>query len=386
MPKTIAITPSWYWPAGISRVVGVPPYPIYQLVLVRHERERGDATALVDSQGELSFRQLREEVDRRSQPLALAAGESRLAVLPGDLSRENVLQLLAGLAAGVRMRIAHAGTDARALAAQIGAQVVAGDQPAGDGGAPVYAEMLDPTLPAVTIDGAVAPVSHSNRSLLAMAISMATFVDADRGGPWMSTLPLSRWEGLMGALIPLYLGKPLVIPKPGSDPDTLLALISQHQLGYVVSDLPSFSHACREAKRAAKDARRVLTAALLAVDGPFDPDQRRRVSKALECPALTFWGMPETGPVFAAHQSWYLDESVGLPMTNAHVVPSDPRTGQPIQALWELVELAEVTVFAPSLMTGYEGHEAPERFAGNRFRTGMLASSDANGMIYLLGS
>ncbi|MBE0610144.1 MAG: hypothetical protein IH609_12235 [Dehalococcoidia bacterium] len=72
-------------------------------------------------------------------------------------------------------------------------------------------------------------------------------------------------------------------------------------------------------------------------------------------------------------------------MTNAHVVPSDPRTGQPIQALWELVELAEVTVFAPSLMTGYDGHEAPERFAGNRFRTGMLASSDANGMIYLLG-
>ena len=47
----------------------------------------------------------------------------------------------------------------------------------------------------------------------------------------------------------------------------------------------------------------VLAAALLSVDGPFDPDQRRRVGKALECPALTFWGMPETGPVFAAHRS-----------------------------------------------------------------------------------
>jgi len=165
MPKTIAITPSWYWPTGISRVVGVPPYPVYQLVLLRNEREHGDDPALVDSQGELTFRQLREEVDRRSQPLALAAGESRLAVLPGDLSRENLLQLLAGLAAGVRMRIAPAGTDAHALAAQIGAPVVAGEQTTGDGGAPVYAEMLDPTLPAVTIAGAVAPVSHSNRSL-----------------------------------------------------------------------------------------------------------------------------------------------------------------------------------------------------------------------------
>lgn len=386
MPKTIAITPSWYWPAGIARVVGVPPYPIYQLCLLRNERDRPDEAALIDGEGQLTFRQLREEVDRRSKPLALAAGESRLAVLPGDLSRENVLQLLAGLAAGVRLRVAAPGTEPRSLASQVGAPVVAGDQAAGDVEPLAYAEMLDPTLPAITIDGPIAPVSHSNRSLLAMAISMATFVDAERGGPWMSTLPLSQWEGLMGALIPMFLGKPLVLPRPNADPDALLGLISQHQLSYVVSDLPSFAHACREAKRAAKDARRVLTAALLAVDGPFDPDQRRRVSKALESAALTFWGMPETGPVFAAHPSWYLDESVGLPMTNAHVVPSDPRTGQPIAALWELVEMAEVTVFAPSLMTGYDGPEASPRFAGNRFRTGMLASSDANGMIYLLGS
>lgn len=386
MPKTIAITPSWYWPTGIARVVGVPPYPVYELCLVRNERDHADEPALIDSQGQLSFRQLREEVNRRAHPLALAAGESRLAVLAGELTRENVLQLLAGLAAGVRLRIAPPGTDPRALASQVGAPAIAGEQPPGDGTAPPYAGMLDPTLPAVTIDGQVAPVCHSNRSLLAMAISMATFVDAERQGPWMSTLPLSRWEGLMAALIPLYLGKPLVLPKPGADPDTLLGNITQYRLSYVVSDLASFSHACREAKRAAKDARRVLNAALVAVDGPFDPDQRRRVSKALECPALTFWGMPETGPVFAAHQSWYLDESVGLPMTNAHVVPSDPRTGQPIAALWELVEMAEVTVFSPSLMTGYDGREATDRYAGNRFRTGMMASSDANGMIYLLGS
>jgi non-ribosomal peptide synthetase component E (peptide arylation enzyme) len=385
MPKTIAITPSWYWPTGIARVVGVPPYPIYQLCLLRNERYHGDEPAIIDSQGQVTFRQLREEVDRRAQPLALAAGESRLAVLPGELSRENVFQLLAGLAAGVRLRIAPPGTDASSLAAQIGAPVVAGQQASGAAEAPHYAEMLDPTLPAVTIEGGTAPVSHSNRTLLAMAISMATFVDAERGGPWLSNLPLSAWEGLMAALIPLYLGKPLIIPRPGADPDGLLGLISQHRVSYAVSGLSEFAHACREAKKSAKDARRQLSAALLAVGNSFDPDQRRRVSKALECPALTFWGLPETGPVFAAHQSWYLDESVGLPMTNAHVVPSDPRSGQPIAALWELVEMAEVTVFSPSLMTGYDGAEAPERFAGNRFRTGVMASSDANGMIYLLG-
>jgi len=385
MPKTIAITPSWYWPTGIARVVGVPPYPIYQLCLLRNERDHGDEPAIIDSQGQLTFRQLREEVDRRSQPLGMAAGEARLAVLPGELNRENVLQLLAGLAAGVRLRIAPPGTDAAALASQIGAAAVAGQQSPGSAEAPHFAEMLDPTLSAVIIDAPAAPVSHSNRTLLAMAISMATFIDADHGGPWLSTLPLSSWEGLMAALIPLYLGKPLVIPRPGADPDSLIGLISQHRVGYAVSGLSEFAHACREAKKSAKDARKVLSAALLAVGDSFDPDQRRRVSKALECPALTFWGLPETGPVFAAHQSWYLDESVGLPMTNAHVVPADPRTGQPIQALWELVEMAEVTVFSPSLMTGYEGIETPERFSGKNFRTGVMASSDANGMIYLLG-
>jgi hypothetical protein len=384
MPKTIAITPSWYWPAGIPRVVGIPPYSIYDLCVLRNDRDRPGAAALIDASGTLSFAELKTEVDRRARSLAVAAGESRLAVLPGELSRETILQLLGGLGGGVRMHIAGVGGDPGQLARDIGAPVVAGEQPPGETTAVPGGPGRETTLPAVVIDSAVAPVVHSNRSLMAMALSMATFIDAGGQEPWLSTLPFSRWEGLMALLLPLYLGSPVVLPAPASDPDAMLGLISQHRIRYVASDLEEFAFVCREAKRAAKDARGQLVAALLAVDGPFDPDQRRRVSKALECPALTFWGTAETGPVFAAHQSWYLDESVGLPMTNAHVVPTDPRTGQPIQALWELVEQAEVTVFSPSLMSGYEGSDAA-KFAGTRFRTGMMASSDANGMIYLLG-
>lgn len=385
MPKTIAITPSWYWPTGISRVVGVPPYSVYELCLLRNEHLRPGDIALIDPQGQMTFEQLRAEVDRRAQSLAVAAGESRSAVLPGELTRENLLELLAGLAAGVRLRIAPPGADLAAFAAASGAGVIAGQEPPAEASAIPDTGLLEPTRGSVTIDGGTAPVNHSDRSLLSMAISMATFVDADRNSPWLSSLPLSSWQGLMAVVIPLYLGAPLVLPAPGADPDALLGLISSHQVRFTIAGLESFAYACREAKRAAKDARRTLTAALLAVDGPFDPDQRRRVSKSLECPALTFWGMPETGPVFAAHQSWYIDESVGLPMTNAHVVPSDPRSGQPIHALWELVEKAEVTVFSSSLMSGYDGADAAAQFAGNRFRTGMMASSDANGMIYLLG-
>lgn len=373
MPKTIAITPSWYWPAGIPRVVGVPPYSIYQLCILRQARDRPDAIALADAEGSMTFAELADEVARRAMPLALAAGESRLTSVPGGLSRESLLEMLAALAAGVHVRFVDF-----VAPPPSGAAV--------EDSAIPHSDMLDPALPAVLVSGERAGAWHSNRSLLAMAISMATFLDAGNSRPWISMLPLSRWEGLMAALTPLFLGAPLVIPPPGADPDAVIGLISRHNAGFVVAELEPFAAICREAKRSAKDARRLLEAALLAVDGPFDPDQRRRISKSLECPALTFWGTPEAGPVFASHQSWYLDESVGLPMTNAHVVPSDPRTGEPIQALWELVEMAEVTVFSPSLMTGYEDGHPPARFAGKRLRTGMIASSDANGMIYLLGS
>lgn len=374
MPKTIAITPSWYWPAGILRTVGVPPYSIYELCVLRNERRRPNDVAIADAHGQLTFRELREEVDRRAPAIAGAAGETRAARLPGQLDRESLLDLLGGLAGGVLVQLADA--------ASVGAPTA---DPASASAVPNPA-LLNPSRPSVTIQGISIPVvRHSDRSLMAMAISMATFVDADRDAPWLSTLPLSSWQGLMAALIPLYLGSPLILPPQGSDPDELLGLISRHQVRFAAAALEPFALACREAKRAAKDARRTLTAALLSVDGPFDPDQRRRVSKSLECPALTFWGMPETGPVFASHQSWYIDESVGLSMTNAHVVPSDPRTGQPIQALWELVEMAEVTVFSPSLMVGNDPEVQAAHFAGNRFRTGMMGSSDANGMVYLLG-
>ena len=373
MPKTIAIAPSWYWPTRIPRMVGVPPYSIYDLCILRQAHHQPGAVALIDSAGSLSFEELAEEVTKRAAPSALEAGESRLTSIPADLSRETVLRLLGALAGGVRVQFSGG----------------AGAPPAATGDAsatPTPGELLDPRLPAVLVPGVKAAAWHSNKSLLAMAISMATFLDAGSSRPWISTLPLSTWEGLMALLIPLHLGAPLVVPPPGADPDSIVGLISQHNAGFVVAELESFAAICREAKRAAKDSRKILEAALLSVDGPFDPDQRRRVSKSLECPALTFWGTPETGPVFASHQSWYMDESVGLPMTNAHVVPSDPRTGEPIQALWELVEQAEVTVFSPSLMTGYEDGAGAASFAGNRFRTGMMASSDANGMVYLLGS
>ena len=392
MPKTIAITPSWYWPAGIARITGVPPFSIYELCVSRGDRDRPQETAIVAGNVRMSAAELRGEVDRIAAALTARAGAEGRAVLVGDTTFDTVVLLLGALAAGLHLRIVARGTDLAATAREFGASLILDGpgavEPAEGTVAPPATNGKGPKLnvPAVTINGAYGPVSHSHRSLLAGALSFVTFLDARAERPWLATMPLWRWEGLVSVIIPLYLGATLVLPPEGADADTVVGTITREGVGFAFADLDEAATWTRDAKKNVKDARRILEAFLLSTQGMFDPDERRRVSRAFECPALTVWGMPETGAVFASHGSWYLDESIGIPISNVHVVPADPRTGTPIQALWELVESAEVTVRATSLMCGYEGAEHPERFVDGRFRTGMIASSDANGMIYLLGA
>jgi acyl-CoA synthetase (AMP-forming)/AMP-acid ligase II len=386
MPKTIAITPSWYWPPGIPRVVGVPPFSIPELCVDRAARDNPGGLAIVAGNVRLSATELRDEVQRTAAGIAAAAGGDQIAVLSAGVSLDSIVLFLAALAAGLHVRLLSANEDPAAHVAAHGG--IALDASLRGGSAAVAGQHI-PSLTelregAIVIEGKSGPVVHSHRSLLSASIGLSTFLDATPGRPWMPLMSLSRWEGLLASLTPLYLGAPLIVPPPGGDAEATVQVIARERVGYAFADLAEGARIARDAKKAAKDARKVLDGFLLSVDGMFDPDERRRVGRALECPALTVWGLPETGPVFASHASWYIDESVGIPITNAHVVPSDPRTGEPIQALWELVDSAEVTVWSPSVCLRTEGADQPGRWAGARFRTGMMASSDANGMIYLL--
>ncbi|MCZ7526795.1 MAG: AMP-binding protein [Acidimicrobiia bacterium] len=199
--------------------------------------------------------------------------------------------------------------------------------------------------------------------------------------PGSAPSPCRAGRASTAVIVPLMAGATLVLAEPGEPP---LDAIVREGVGYAFMDLDAAFTLTRESKRDVKSVRGVLTALLLSVDGPFDSDQRRRVGRLFEAPALTVYGRPETGPIFASHPSWYLDEAVGIPLSNAHVVPVDPRSGNPIPTLWELVESAMVTVWSPMLTVGYEGDAHPERFRDGRFLTGVIASSDANGMIYIL--
>ncbi len=407
MPKTIAITPSWYWPTGLARVTGVPPFRLDELLVERWARERPDDPALVDGEHRLSGRELaqrvasgavalHERVSSGGRAILIAGPTVEGAVLLLSLARAGIPTLLidprdgqaATLAANFGASLCCVDATGQAAAAATALPVVRGDDLSSDelqgddpfaGGRDALGVDRSGAIVAVPADGEIA--WHSQQSLLGGAVSLQTFFDIDPRRPWLTTLPLSTWAGVYGVAAPLLAGTTVVLAPPG---EAALDLIARESVGTSLWDLEDAFVATREAKKQVKNIRGVQERIVLLTGRLFDPDQRRRVGKFFEVPALTLFGLPETGPIFASHPSWYLDESIGIPISNAWVVPVDPRSGNPIPTLWELVESAMVTVWSPSLLVGYEGGAHAERFRDGRFVTGLVASSDANGMIYLL--
>jgi len=376
MPKTIAITPSWYWPESVDRVVGIPPFGIHEICMQRHVRDKPDAPALITDDGTVTYAELARRVNAACEHLAEQVSASKSAVMDGTHSVDTVIYLLAAFSLGLCTRI---GAEAEGGGVNLSALPPA----TGESDNTAMAETANVLDMAVAIKGSGGVAGHTHRSLLAGAISMAAFLQPEPDRPWLLTCSLDRWEGLLSLLLPLYLGEAVVLPG-GTDSEAFAAAIERHRPGYAITDLSVASNATREAKRSVKRARDILQGMLLSTGGVFDPGDRQRVGKSFRCPALTIYGLAETGAIFASHPQWYMDESIGIPVTNAHVVPSDPRNGAPIQTLWELVESAEVTVKGPSLMRGYENRNDTDYLVDGRYRTGVIASSDANGMIYIL--
>lgn len=398
MPKTIAITPSWYWPANVARVAGVPPFTVDEQLVERWARHRPDEPALVDATERLSGRELLERVQGTAaalrQQAGSAGGDGARAVLAAGPTAEGAVLLLALLRAGIPTRLVS--PDGSDDPAGFGATMACGDEA---GAAALASTGLGvirlggltgspgERCPRSTSERVVAIGSngdtawHSHRSIIGGALSLQTFLGLGPQRPWLSTHAISTWQGVYGLTAPLAAGATVVLAPPD---ESALDTIAREGVGGSFWELGAAFAATREAKRQVKSIRGVQEFILLSTPKLFDPDERRRVGKLFDSPALTVFGLPETGPIFSSHASWYLDESIGIPISNAWVVPVDPRSGNPIPTLWELVESAMVTVWSPGLFEGYDGDGHPERFRDGRFVTGVIASSDANGMIYLL--
>ncbi len=377
MPKTVSIAPSWYWPAGTARFCGIPPFGVEKLVLGRLVRERPGETAVAGAGGPIASEEL------RARSLALArhidaadSGAGGAVEISGGPSADSVVALLGAL---VSSRWARVGEGNGGVFVRVGPDRVLGvgavppeDGPEGEGAAP------NPERPALGWERD--PALHSETSLMAAAISLSLFYRPLTSNPWVVALPLSHWGWASFVLAGLY----SLVPTAVGTLSGGLPLSESGEAVVVVGELSALGAMAREAKREVKSARGRVAGVVATIDGAFDSGDRKRLEKLLDCPVLTVLGSYAAGPVIASHPSWYVAESAGIPLTNSDVIPVDPRSKQPLQTLWELVEYARVTVRSP-MVAPYrrEGEQVIRNFV-DLCDMGLSASSDPNGMIYVL--
>jgi acyl-CoA synthetase (AMP-forming)/AMP-acid ligase II len=413
MAKTIAINPSWYWPDDVPRLLGVPPMFCDRLMAERWSRRRPDVVAVVDEDGALTYAELWSRVSAVAAALrARGEGGERIALV-GPSGIGGVVAFLGALAARCRPLLLDPTSQAAAETAAtvgVGLAIVQAPGQAPPGVEAVELRQLEetgatdttppgerpgevsdvhePAVNLVSADGWAA--GHSHYSLVSGALSVSAFLELERGEAWLCAMPLWTWEGLYGALIPLYGGGTAVLCGADGATDQVADLVDDHKVAYALAPFDILQDLSRgRPRRLADSMRRNLRGLMLSTDRPFAAGDRRKARKVLDVPILTVFGLAETGPILASHPSWYVDESVGIPVTNVEVQPANPQTGEPLDTNWELLDYANMVIRAPLLMAEYEGAAAEDERLASRiedrwFKTWASASFDANGMMYLV--
>jgi len=414
MAKTIAINPSWYWPDDVPRLLGVPPMFCDRLMAERWSRRRPETVAVVDGNGAVTYAELWSRIQVVADALRRRGDTGERLALVGPGGVDGVVAFLGALAARWRPMLLDPRSQAAAEAATtVGARLAVVQPPAqapagveavelgelvqdattGSGAlaphdADAVRDVHEPAVDLVTADGWAA--GHSHYSLVSGALSMAAFLALERAEAWLCAMPLWTWEGLYSTLVPLYTGGTAVICPPEGATDRVADLIDDHQVAYALAPFEILRDLSRgRPRRLADSLKRNLHGLMLSTDSPFAASDRRKARKALDVPILTVFGLTETGPILASHPSWYVDESVGIPVTNVEVQPANPQTDEPLDTNWELLDYATMVIRAPQLMAGYEGAAAHDERLASRlqerwFKTWALASFDANGMMYLV--
>jgi long-chain acyl-CoA synthetase len=412
--KTIAINPSWYWPDDVPRLLGVPPMFCDRLMAERWSRRRPEVVAVVDGDSSVTYAELWSRAQAVAGALRERSGSGGHVALVGPAGVDGVVALVGALAARWRpilldSRAPAAGEAAAAVGANLAVVQPPAQAPAGVEAvelgeleragatscdtptlheADAVRDVHEAAVDLVTADGWAA--GHSHYSLVSGALSMAAFLGLERAETWLSAMPLWTWEGLYSTMVPLYMGGTAVICGPEGATDTVAGSVDDHHVAYALVPFESLRDLARgRPRRLADSLKRNLRGLLLSTDRPFAASDRRKARKALDVPILTMFGLAETGPILASHPSWYVDESVGIPVTNVEVQPANPQTGEPLDTNWELLDYATMVIRGPQLMAGYEGDAARDERLTSRlqegwFKTWTLASFDANGMMYLV--
>jgi hypothetical protein len=116
--------------------------------------------------------------------------------------------------------------------------------------------------------------------------------------------------------------------------------------------------------------------AILGIEAPFSPAQRRRLARRLGTPVLTVYGRNDLGPVLGSHPTWYLDDGVGIPLPNVDTRPLDPSDGHELTIGWDAVEEAEIGVKSAMAPAGGE-------LSGTWLRSRLIGQVDPTGLYFV---
>ncbi len=411
MPKTIATTPSWYWPDLVPRAIGIPPFSVVDYLIKRPNRSCPQSTVFVDAQNSFSFQQVNDLINKATGFLnSKRSGQTRLKLgVLLDSSAKSAILLLAAINSNsdiylmdeFNLSLEYSNLTNLDLVLINGKDNPSQIQPAG--GFLKFDELVSFETDIGTQDfkfdrdefgrakinlyGSFGLTSHSERSLLAAALSFSTFLEGamvvghTSENTWLNLYDLSVWQGINGLLSALINSSTTYFC---SDSGVAAEVIAERAPNWILCNFNLGDEIASKMGRKKKNNSYVQQAALLGIDGEFAPDTRRDISNSLGS-ALTFYGTAETMVMLASHPSWYIDEAVGIAIPNMHIVPADPDTYEPIDTLWELLDQAVISAWSPSLGSPVDESGA-SHYKDGRFITEQLASSDPNGMLYLLDS
>ena len=227
-------------------------------------------------------------------------------------------------------------------------------------------------------------VYHSHKSLLGGAVSWSSFIPLKAEDVVLGLQPLYTWEGIYSLFPILFRGGTCLL---GSleDPDRLADAVRQHRPSYSLLPRPEAAKLYGSAYSSVVQAfRESLRGLFVSTMGPFTALGRRRLKGLLQKPALLAYGSAATGAVLSSHPTWYLDDAVGIPLTNVDVWPLNPSNGNPLDVPWETIEYAEIGIKSPMTAADYETPEERERHVrGGWSRSWIVATMDPNGLFYL---
>lgn len=399
-----------YWPEDIYRYLAIPSIYLDDAVVARPAKRFPDKVALECGDIRLTYQQLAAETDKLGKAvLSLTEGRNQrvallvqrpaefLPALAGVL-RAHCVVLLPDMSAPVdaqRRQIAEFGPELVITDGKAGDNLTGpGDKvrvvslaelsQVGDSGAKVQ-KKIDMKGPCIAIAGKKGHICyHSHMSLLASAISWSAFVPIKEEEVVLNVLPLHTWEGLCSLLSALFKGATCLVADLG-DPEKAATSIASHHCAYTW-----FSQ--EQARWLLKDGHSSLVEAMatyllglfVSVPGSFRPRSRKLLRSLLkDVPVMTVFGFPEAGPVLACHPTWYLNDAMGIPVSNVDVWPLHPETANPLLVPWEAIEYAEMGIKSPMTTVGF--HSAEEKQAEVRegwLRSHAVVNMDPNGLFY----